>query len=82
MSLSDGWEVSQRSIATALGWPAKSNRVGNAMRNLAEHGWVRHNEYKSGNRTYKHEYVMSRSRRLNAVDSAALYAVDSTASIK
>ena len=28
-----------------------------------------HNEYKSGSQTYKHEWVMNRSHRLNAVES-------------
>lgn len=82
LSLSDGWETNQRLIAEALGWPTKSNRVGNAMRKLVECGWLVHNEYKSGDRTYKHEWVMSRSHRLNAVKTTALYAVESTASPK
>lgn len=82
LSLSDGWETNQKLIAEALGWPTKSKRVGNAMQNLMERGWLGHNEYKSGNRTYKHEWVMNRSHRLNTVESTTLYAVDSTVSPK
>jgi hypothetical protein len=69
LSLSDGWEINQQQIAQALGMPTKSKRVGNAMRNLIDRGWLRHNEHKSGNRTFKHEYVMSRSHRFNTVES-------------
>ena len=82
LSLSDGWEVSQRSIATALGFPKKSKRVGNALKLLAECGWLQRNDYTDGNRVYKYEYVMNRSRKVNAVKTTALYADESTASYK
>ncbi|MGV0811741.1 hypothetical protein ABQF34_07230 [Mycolicibacterium boenickei] len=85
LSLSDGWEINQEQIAAALGWPTKSKRVTNAMRNLAEQGWLLHNERKSGKRTFKHEYVLNRSRRVNTVKSTVLeppqaepYTVEST----
>jgi hypothetical protein len=82
LSLSDGWEINQEQIAKALGWPTKSKRVGAAMRCLIAQGWLRHNEHKSGNRTFRHVYVMNRSRRFNTVESTPLYAVDSTPSPK
>lgn len=69
LSLKDGREVNQGQIAEALGLPTKSKRVGNAMRNLIDHGWLEHKQYKSGNRVFKHEYVMHRERRINGVES-------------
>lgn len=73
-SLSDGRETNQEQIAAELGWPTKSKRVGNAMRNLIERGWLRHTERKGPKRagTYKHEYVMYRDRRFNTVESTVM----------
>jgi hypothetical protein len=87
LSLSDGWEVSQRGIATALGWPRGSHRPTNAIQNLVERGWLTHNEYKDGKRIYKHEYVMNRSRRrrtpqANDDESSSLYVDESSSSTK
>ncbi|QGJ93717.1 hypothetical protein SEA_HANNACONDA_76 [Mycobacterium phage Hannaconda] len=91
LSLEDGWDVSQRSIAAGLGWPTNSKRVGNAMKLLIQSGWLRHNEYKHGDRIYKHEYVMHRARRVCAPAARAVgstpykrpsYAVKSTMPMK
>ena len=87
LSLSDGWEVSQRGIVTALGWPRGSHRPTNAIQNLVERGWLTHNEYKDGKRIYKHEYVMNRSRRqrtpkVNDDESSTYNDDDSSSSTK
>lgn len=67
LSVEDGWETNQEQIAAVLGWPTKSKRVGNAMKDLTDRGWMRHIERKGPNgSTYQHEYVMNRARRINS----------------
>ncbi len=72
LSLKDGREVNQRQITAALGWPTNSIRVSKAIKNLVGRGWLMHNRYTSGKRTYKHEYVLNRARRVYAEKSSAV----------
>lgn len=65
LSLDDGWNVNQRGITTALGWPAGTHRTTNAIQQLVKRGWVRHNDYTTGLRVFKHEYVLHRDRRFH-----------------
>lgn len=71
LSLSDGWEINQRQIAEALGWPFGSHRPTKAVQMLVARGWLRHNTYKKGNRVFKHVYVMNRDRRFSDDDSSS-----------
>ncbi|AID58885.1 HTH domain protein [Mycobacterium phage Gaia] len=68
LSLSDGWEVNQRSIATATGMSRAT--VASGIRNLVETGWLRQVEYRSETgHVYRHEYVMHRSHRMASKSS-------------
>lgn len=78
LSLGNGWTVNQRAITTALGWPAGTHRTTKAVQQLVERGWVRHNEYRSGRRVFRHTYVMHRDRSFNA-DATDARANDDTA---
>src|SRR5215213_10248170 len=56
LSLSDGWQVSHRSIARALGWSEGSHKITPAIRNLVSRGWLKVNEYRDDQgRLYKYE---------------------------